>query len=72
MNQKEIISKLVKIYTQEESLAEEAKEIKAAAKEAGFDAAVLSSVAKAIVKNAVDKLIEKSELTLSSIEISRS
>ena len=72
MNQKEIISKLVKIYTQEESLAEEAKEIKVAAKEAGFDAAVLSSIAKAIVKNAVDKLIEKSELTLSSIEISRS
>jgi len=72
MNQKDVISALVKIYTQEESLAEEAKEIKTEAKASGFDPAVLSSVAKAIVKNSVDKLIEKSELTLSSIEISRS
>jgi len=69
---KDAIARLVKLYTQEESLGEEIKEVKDACKAAGFDASVLSAVAKAIVKDGVDKLVEKSELTLEAVLVARS
>lgn len=72
MNQKEAIASLVRIYTQEQSLAEEAKEIKDEAKESGLDPAIISAVAKAIVKNKVDDLKAKSDEILKAIEVSRS
>jgi uncharacterized protein (UPF0335 family) len=72
MDQKEAIAKLVRIYTQEQSLAEEAKEIKDEAKESGLDPAIVSAVAKAIVKNKVDELKAKSDEILKAIDISRS
>jgi uncharacterized protein (UPF0335 family) len=72
MQSKEAIAKLVRLYTQEQSLGEEIKEIKDEAKAAGLDPAVLSAVAKAIVKDGVDKLVEKSELTLEAIQAARS
>jgi uncharacterized protein (UPF0335 family) len=72
MNQKEAIAKLVRIYTEEQSLAEEAKEVKDSAKEAGLDASIISAVAKAIVKNKVDELKEKSDEILKAIEVARS
>jgi uncharacterized protein (UPF0335 family) len=72
MNQKEAISKLVRIYTEEQSLAEEAKEVKDEAKESGLDPSIISAVAKAIVKGKVDDLKEKSDEILKAIEVSRS
>jgi uncharacterized protein (UPF0335 family) len=72
MQSKEAIAKLVRLYTQEQSLSEEVKEIKDEAKAAGLDPSVLSAVAKAIVKDGVEKLLEKSELTLEAIQASRS
>ena len=72
MQEKEIINELVKLYTQEESISEQVKEIKSQAKEKGFNPSILSAVAKAIVKNSVDELIEKSEATVKAIEVSRS
>jgi uncharacterized protein (UPF0335 family) len=69
--EKDFIAKLSAIYMQEESLAEEAKEIKSKAKDAGFDAASLSAVAKAIVKNKVDELKEKSEAMVRLIQVAR-
>jgi len=72
MQSKEAIAKLVRLYTQEQSLAEEVKEIKDEAKAAGLDPSVLSAVAKAIVKDGVEKLVEKSELTLEAIQAARS
>lgn len=72
MNQKEAIAKLVRIYTEEQSLAEEVKEIKDSAKEAGLDASIISAVAKAIVKDKVDELKEKSDEILKAIEVARS
>ena len=72
MNQKEAISALVRIYSQEQSLAEEAKEIKDEAKESGLDPAIISAVAKAIVKNKVDELKTKSDEILKAIDNSRS
>lgn len=72
MQSKEAIAKLVRLYTQEQSLGEEIKEIKDEAKAAGLDPAVLSAVAKAIVKDGIEKLVEKSELTLEAIRVARS
>jgi uncharacterized protein (UPF0335 family) len=71
-SEKEYIAKLVKLYTEEESILEQVKDIKDEAKEAGFDHVILSAVAKAIVKNKVDELAEKSESILSAIELARS
>lgn len=72
MQSKEAIAKLVRLYTEEQSLAEDVKAVKDEIKESGLDAAILSAVAKAIVKNKVDDLIEKSNEVLKAIDISRS
>lgn len=71
MNQKEAIAKLVSLFTEEESLKEQIAEVKSEIKESGMNAAVLASVAKAIVANKVDELLEKSESTLEAIEVAR-
>jgi uncharacterized protein (UPF0335 family) len=72
MQSKEAIAKLVRLYTEEQSLAEDVKAVKDEAKESGLDPAILSAVAKAIVKNKVDDLIAKSNEVLKAIDISRS
>jgi len=71
MQSKEAIAKLVKLYTQEQSLAEEIKEVKDEAKSSGLDVAAISSVSKAIVTNKVDTLVAKSESILDTIKLSR-
>lgn len=71
MNQKEAIAKLVSLFTEEESLKEQIAEVKSEAKESGLNATVLAAVAKAIVANKVDELLEKSESTLEAIEVAR-
>lgn len=71
MNPKDAIAKLVRLYTQEQSLGEEIKEVKDQAKAAGLNPSILSAVAKAVVKGVVDELIEKSELTLEAIQVAR-
>ena len=70
--QKEFIAQLVKHFTHIESITEEVKEIKDSIKEAGFDQAILSAVAKAIVGNKVDELKTKSNDVLDAIEVARS
>jgi uncharacterized protein (UPF0335 family) len=72
MQSKEAIAKLVRLYTEEQSLAEDVKAVKDEAKDSGLDPAILSAVAKAIVKNKVDDLIAKSNEVLKAIDISRS
>ena len=71
-SQKDFIAKLVRLYTQEESLKEEIKEVKDDAKAAELDPVILSTVAKAIVKNNVDEVIQKSEDIIAAIEVARS
>lgn len=71
MQAKEAIAKLVRLYTEEESLAEMVKEVKDQAKASGLDPAIVSAVAKAIVKNKVDDLIAKSNATLDTISQAR-
>lgn len=70
--QKDFIAQLVKHFTHIESITEEVKEIKDSIKEAGFDSAILSAVAKAIVKNDVDSLLAKSNDIIDAVELSRS
>jgi uncharacterized protein (UPF0335 family) len=72
MTEKEAIEKLVRLFTQEDSLKEEIKAEKDEIKEAGFNVAVLSSVAKAMVNNKVDELLEKNELIAAAVEVARS
>lgn len=72
MQAKEFINQAVKILTQVDSLNEELKYLKDDAKESGLDVASLVAVAKAVVSNKIDELLEKSEKTLEAIEIARS
>ena len=72
MNQKEAIAKLVKVFTEEESLKETIKDLKSDIKESGLNPVILSAVAKSIVSNAVDDLITKSEETIAAIAVARS
>ncbi len=71
-SQKEYIAELVKHFTHIDSISEQVKEIKDSIKEAGFDPTILTAVAKAIVKDEVDKLNEKSEDILAAITVARS
>lgn len=71
-NQKETIAKLVKLFTEQQSLNEDIKQVKDDAKSSGLDPAILSNVAKAIVNNEVDKLLAKSESTIEAVNVSRS
>lgn len=70
--QKDFIAKLVKLYTEEDSLKEVIKEVKDDIKAAEFDPAILSAVAKAIVKNDVDSLLAKSNDIIDAVELARS
>ena len=62
------IKELVNVLTQIDSLNEQVGIIKDEIKEKGLDASSLVTVAKAIVKNKVDDLREKSEKVLKAIE----
>lgn len=70
--QKDYIAQLVKHFTHIDSISEEVKEVKEAIKAAGFDAGILSAVAKAIVQNKVEDLNAKSEDIITAIELARS
>jgi uncharacterized protein (UPF0335 family) len=63
-----IIDKLVPIYTEIETLTEDAKEILKDAKESGMDSAMLSKVAKAKVSMKLGELTEKTEKLLELID----
>lgn len=72
MQKKEAIAKLVRLYSEEQSLAEQIKEVKTEAKESGLEPAILSAVAKAIVSNKVDDLKKKSNEIIETIDVARS
>lgn len=72
MNKKDAIAKLVRLYTEEQSLSEQIKEIKTEAKESGLEPTILSAVAKAIVAGKVDDLKQKSTDILETIDVARS
>ena len=63
-----IIDKLIPIYTEIETLTEDAKEILKDAKEANLDAAMLSKIAKAKANSKLSDLHEKTEKLLSLMD----
>lgn len=63
-----IIDKLVPIYTEIETLTEDAKEILKDAKEAGLDSAMIAKVAKAKAGSKLGELEEKTGKLLDLIE----
>ena len=72
MTEKDCIAKLVKLFTEEESIKESIKEIADEAKSSGLDVAPLKAIAKAIVANKVDELKEKSEALIRLVDVARS
>ena len=70
--EKDTIAEFVKLFTEEESLKEQIKDVADKAKEAGFDVACLKAVAKAIVADKVDDVAEKSENILRLVQVARS
>ena len=63
-----IIDKLIPIYTEIDTLTEDAKEILKDAKTAGLDSAMLSKVAKAKASASLGELEEKTGKLLDLIE----
>ena len=72
MTEKDCIEKLTRLFTQEESIKEEVKEVADEAKVSGLDVAPLKAIAKAIVANKVDELKEKSEALIRLVAVARS
>ena len=72
MQIKEAIAQLVGLYIQQQAIDELIKDIKGELKEAGFNAAVVAAVAKAIANGKESELAEKSQEILDTVEISKS
>lgn len=70
--QKDIVEKLVRLYTQQDSIGEEIKEIKKEAKTIGYKPALLAKVAKAMTNAKASELLEQSEEIQNIIEEVRS
>lgn len=69
---KESLGKLVKLYTEMQSVDEQIKEIKDELKEAGFNATVIAQVAKSMVVGKTDELLDKAEEVINIVEVARS
>ena len=63
--EKNYIDQFVKLFMEEESLKEQIKDVADKAKEDELNVQGLKVVAKAIVANKVDELVEKSEAIIS-------
>lgn len=67
-NKKEILKEMIALAQDQIAASETAKSLKAKAKEAGFDGAVMMKVAKAIAKAKEDELVELSEAVIDTVE----
>ena len=59
-------------FTEIESIMENVAELKAQAKEAGYDATLLAKIARAMAENKVDDVLEKNEVFASLVDEVRS
>ena len=57
----EYVEMLKREFYEIESIMENVSEIKGQAKDAGFDATLLAKIAKAMVENKADEIIQKNE-----------
>lgn len=67
-NKKEILKEMIALAQDQIAASETAKALKAKAKEAGFDGAVMMKVAKAIAKAKEGELVELSEAVIDTVE----
>lgn len=58
----EYVQLMKREFTEIESIMENVAELKAEAKEAGFDATLLAKIAKSMADNRVDEVLEKNEI----------
>lgn len=58
----EYVQAMKREFYEVESIMENVSELKAEAKEAGFDATLLAKIAKSMAENKVDDVLEKNEI----------
>lgn len=68
----EYVQLMKREFTEIESIMENVAELKAEAKEAGFDATLLAKISKAMAENKVDDVLEKNEIFASLVDEVRS
>jgi len=66
--QAEFFKQMVDLYTQLEAFNDTIKAVKQEAKDQGYDAAMLGTVAKAVAVDKVAELLEKSQATAELID----
>ena len=67
-SKKEILNEMIALAQDQIAASETAKALKAKAKEAGFDGAVMMKVAKAIAQAKEGELVELSEAVIDTVE----
>lgn len=67
-SKKEILNEMIALAQDQIAASESAKALKAKAKEAGFDGAVMMKVAKAIAQAKEGELVELSEAVIDTVE----
>ena len=68
----EFVQAMKREFYEVESIMENVAELKAQAKEAGYDATLLTKVAKALAESRADEVIEKNEIFADTVEEIRS
>ena len=64
----EYVQLMKREFTEIESIMENVAELKAQAKEAGYDATLLAKIAKSMAENRVDEVLEKNEIFATLVE----
>ena len=64
----EYVQRMKREFTEIDSIMENVAELKAEAKEAGFDATLLAKIAKSMAENRVDEMLEKNEIFASLVQ----
>lgn len=68
----EFVQAMKREFIEVESIMENVSELKAQAKEAGYDATLLAKIAKSMAENRVDEVLEKNEIFANLVEEVRS
>lgn len=68
----ELVQAMKREFCEVESIMENVAELKAQAKEAGYDATLLAKIAKSMAENRVDEVLEKNEIFASLVDEVRS
>ena len=64
----EFVQAMKREFYEVESIMENVSELKAQAKEAGYDATLLAKIAKSMAENRVDEVLEKNEIFATLVE----